>query len=270
MANFKPVFFSIVGTVLSAATIVLFRMRKRIRKTPASVKQAASIPSQNANFAPNELYKTAGIKHVEIKDIPETISITNGSGHFTGEALVQPTEHDKYNVNIVDENGTLVGHAEKNRRLSNSLSAWHHGQIFVFGKIHRNGDESPVTGYAFIPAGFKPEDIDHLKLVFEKLEKRHKTLEKLDISSEEYLKILEDHHFISEILKKMGISEEVDARLPKKIIPSLSKQLEDEQNWDGLIKLEQYSDLINELSERFAGTTYRRIGKARKMMGEKK
>lgn len=136
--------------------------------------------------------------------------------------------------------------------------------------MDRNGDDEVPGITVFIPAGLDDDQIARLSDVFEKLRKRRDILNTPVISSQEYLEVLDDHKFISSVILELDIVDEVDVSLSKRIIPALSKQLEEEEDWDGLIKLEQHSDLIDELSERFAGTTYRRISKAKKTKGVKK
>jgi hypothetical protein len=184
--------------------------------------------------------------------------------------VVRPNEHDKYNVDILNEQGKIIGHIEKNRRLCNSLEAWHSGNTFAFVRITETEGAENSSGTVYIPVGFKPDRIKMLKLVFEKLAKRIEILAGETISSDKYLQILDDHKIISKNLIELDFIDILDISLSKRIIPALSKQMEDEQNWKGLLKLEKHSDLIDELSERFAGTTYRRISKAKKSTGQKK
>lgn len=270
MKIFKTVIFSISAALVSTMAFVLFRP---FRKESRTSKSAGVSNSGTSSFAgasdPDSVYKAAGIKRLELKDVPGDVSPSTINDLFTGEAVVGPGEHDKYNVDIFDEQGVFLGRIVKNRRLSHSLSAWHGGRRFVFGRIV-NGGDGPRHGTVFVPAGFEEKQIEWLKNVFEKLRKRHDILSTPVVSSQEYLEILDDHKYISSVLFDLGIFDEIDISLSKKIIPALSRQLEGEQDWDGLVKLEQHSDLIDELSERFAGTTYRRISKAKKLKGEKK
>ncbi len=60
--------------------------------------------------------------------------------------------------------------------------------------------------------------------------------------------------------------EELYYSFPKNLIPSISSHLEKEKNWEKLIELEKYQDLINELSEKFKGTTLKRINFAKENM----
>lgn len=268
MKTSKPVLVSILGTLLSAAAFVFWGIKKR-DKSPDYERKMRETERPVRVPTNGELYKTRGIKHLELKDIPESISPSDASITFKGKALLSPTEHDKYNVDILDDNGTFVGRTGKNRRLYHSLSEWHKRQVFAFGKILKSDREDNTTGVVYIPAGFNEKQINELKSIFEKLQKREQTLGQDTISSKEYLTILDDHEFISKKISQLGITDEIDPTLSKKIIPTLSKQMEEEQDWNGLLELEKHGGLINELSERFAGSTYRRIGKAKKMKGLK-
>jgi hypothetical protein len=155
--------------------------------------------------------------------------------------------------------------------LSNSLTEWHNGVVFAFmaTPASGNGDVTSQKIFAFIPVGLTNKDIGEIIAALTKLETRKSILSKQEISSHEYLQILKDHQFIREIFEKLELLNEIDINLSKRLIPALSRQLEEEENWDSLLELEKHSPLIDELSERFAGATYRRISKARKQMGIK-
>jgi len=270
MKIFKTVIFSISAALASTAAFVFFRPCRQKKGTSGSSGFSNAGTSPLAGEAdPDSLYKTAGVKRLEIKDVPGDVSPSTIDDLFTGEVVVNSGEHDKYNVDVFDEQGVFLGRIGKNRRLSHSLAVWHGGRQFVFGRLLSEGDGTR-HGNVFVPAGFDERQIERLKNVFEKLRKRHDILSTPVVSSQEYLEILDDHKYISTVLFELNISDEIDIALSKKIIPALSRQLEEEEDWDGLVKLEQHSDLIDELSERFAGTTYRRISKAKKMKKEKK
>jgi hypothetical protein len=267
MRKIHTILLSIAGTILSAATIVFFGKQEKEKTTSPEAPAPKATPNR-ATPQDKEFYKTAGIKKAELKELSDS-SGSKIPGFITGSAEIRPDEHDKYNVDILNEQGKTIGHIEKNRRLYNSLEAWHSGSIFAFVKITQTEGAEKATGTVHIPAGLNPESIIMLKQVFEKLSKRTESLDAEDVSPEQYLEVLNDHKTISKILLELDLVDIIDISLSKRIIPTLSKQLEDEQNWDGLLQLEKHSDLIDELSERFAGTTYRRISKAKKNTGQK-
>ncbi len=267
MRKVNAILLSIASTVLSAANKVLFGDQEKITSnSPAAAAErstaAREIPGDK------EVYKTAGIKKAELKEISDS-SADKVPGFITGTAVTRPDEHDKYNVDILNSQGKIIGHIEKNRRLCNSLEAWHSGSIFAFVKISETEENETLSGTVYIPAGLSPENIIMLKQIFEKLGKRNEILNSEIITSNQYLEILDDHKTISKIILDLNLENIIDISLSKRIIPALSKQLEEEQNWKGLLHLEKHSDLIDELSERFAGTTYRRISEARKSTGQK-
>lgn len=267
MKKLTALLLSLAGTAVSAAAFILSDSRNKKTKPEAGISSREKAPTE-PNDTVKELYKTAGIKKAEVKKLTKG-SPTIIPEFVTGTAIVRPDDHDKYNVDITNEQGSTIGHVEKNRRLCNSLEAWHQGKIFTFVKVTENPETGNLSGTAFIPAGFDEEKIKMLKEIFQKLAKRNKILSGENINSDSYLEILDDHKFISQVMFKLNMTDIFDISLSKRIIPALSKQLEDEQNWAGLLKLEQHSDLIDELSERFAGTTYKRISKAKKNTGQK-
>lgn len=265
MKKKTPLIISIAGTFLSAAAYAFFRLRKGA--TPAGTGQTAGSSFKPSKIPASTLYKTKGIKKVEVKVNQEK----NLPGILQGEARVRPDEHDKYNVDVFSHDHQLIGHIEKNRRLCNSLTEWHHGVVFAFmaTPASDSGDVTAQKIFAFLPVGLPSKDIEEIKTALTKLESRKSILSKAEIPSDEYLQILRDHQFIREIFEKLELLNEIDINLSKRLIPTLSKQLEEEENWESLLELEKHSPLIDELSERFAGATYRRISKARKQMGIK-
>ncbi|WP_025006638.1 hypothetical protein [Marinilabilia salmonicolor] len=267
MRRITAFLLSIAGTTVSAVARMLSDSEKK-----ESTSQPGSDHSPKTSTTPEatgkELYKTTGIKKAEVKQLTKNAPFII-PGIITGTACVRPDEHDKYNVDILDPNGNNIGHIEKNRRLCNSLEAWHQGSVFTFVKVTESGEIETSSGTAFIPAGLPREETKKLKEVFDKLAKRNKILSEENISSKDYLEILKDHKQISKTLVALNIDDLINIALSKRLIPALSRQMEDQQDWQGLLKLEKHSDLIDELSERFAGTTYRRISKAKKNTGQK-
>jgi hypothetical protein len=170
MKKIHAVLLSIAGTVLSAATIVLFGKHEKGKATPSEASAPENAP-MSATTQDKEVYKTAGIKKAELKELSDS-SGAKIPGFITGSAVARPDEHDKYNVDILNEQGKIIGHIEKNRRLCNSLEAWHSGSIFAFVKIQETEGEETFSGTVHIPVGVNPESIIMLKQVFEKLTKR--------------------------------------------------------------------------------------------------
>lgn len=267
MKKLHTVLLSLAGTAISAAAILLFGTRESNKNSGSTKNASQSNKGNTSPQAKEELYKTAGIKRAELKDIQKVPEDTI-PGFVIGKAATRSDEHDKYNVDIVSNKALLIGHIEKNRRLCNSLNAWHQGSVFSFVKLKETADNQPNSGTAYIPVGLKDSSIKKLKLIFEKLAKRHEILAAENISSQKYLEILDDHRIISEVLTELDLIDLFDISLSKRIIPALSKQLEEEKNWEGLLILERHSELINDLSERFAATTYARIAKAKKNTGQ--
>lgn len=267
MRRITAFLLSIAGSAVSAVGRML---------SDSETKESTSHPgtdhspkkSTTPETTAKELYKTKGIKKAEVKQLTKKPPFTI-PGIITGTACIRPDEHDKYNVDILDTNGSSIGHIEKNRRLCNSLEAWHQGSVFTFVKVTDSDEIETSSGTAFIPAGLALEETEKLKEIFDNLAKRNKILSEENISSKDYLEILEDHKQISKTLMALNIDDLIDIAISKRLIPTLSKQMEDQQDWKGLLELEKHSDLIDELSERFAGTTYRRISKARKNTGQK-
>jgi hypothetical protein len=267
MRKITAFLLSIAGTAVSAVARMLSDSEQ---KESTSAPETALSPKKPTESSENgkELYKTAGIKKAEVKQLTNNAPLTI-PGFITGSASVRPHEHDKYNVDILNTHEKVIGHIEKNRRLCNSLEEWHRGTVFTFVKVTESNETETSSGTAFIPAGLATKEINNLREVFEKLSIRNKILSNENIHSADYLKILDDHKQISQTLAGLNITDLIDISLSKRLIPTLSKQLEDQQDWAGLLKLEKHSNLIDELSERFAGTTYRRISKAKKNTGQK-
>ncbi|MGM0377592.1 MAG: hypothetical protein ACQEQ0_12530, partial [Bacteroidota bacterium] len=163
MKIFKTVILSISAALVSTAAFVLFRpCRRTVGATDYPGSSNAGTSSPVGEPDPGSIYKTAGIKRLELKDVPGDVSPSTIEGLFQGEAVVKPGEHDKYNVEVFDEQSVFLGRIGKNRRLSHSLSAWHGGRLFVFGRLE-NEPDGTRQGTVFVPAGFEEKQIERLK-----------------------------------------------------------------------------------------------------------
>ena len=183
---------------------------------------------------------------------------------FYGVAMPEYNEHDSYAVAIYDVNKTHLGFTPKgNKRLNNSITKWHNGIALAFGHIYYEKYHDDWIGSVHIPIGFSEEEYqkinDILVLDFDNQEnfkiKEH-TIEK-------YFEILENWNEVKTLISEVS-DFEYQPSFPKNIIPRISKKLEKEKQWDRLVELEKYSDLINVLSKTYLDATLRRINLAKK------
>src|SRR5690554_3652780 len=175
MKKVKSVIFSIAGTLLSATACFFWLTRKKTDTQSVSnpvPSKEDTMTTSRSTVPDSELYKTAGVKKLELKNIPESIKFNDLLLNFTGSARTSPTEHDKYNVDVFDNNGRYLGSIVKNRRLSLSLDEWHNGEVFAFGKIIKTNNESVLSGHVNLPVGLSKHQTRDIKSVFKKLEAR--------------------------------------------------------------------------------------------------
>ena len=212
------------------------------------------------------LYKSRGIKTFEMKGMYYLDLNPNIHGkEFIGYAICEDNEHDKYAVEIYNNNNELLGYTPKgNKRLNNSLLEWNNGKVLAWGGLSFENYNDKWYGTVFIPVGFTSEQIEKLNIIIKLRNKNKENIKKKDKSTEMYFEILNNHKIIKQHLFDLNNPEEIYYSFPKNFIPSISSHLEKEKNWSRLIQLEDFPDLISNLSKKYKETTLKRIDKAKK------
>jgi hypothetical protein len=247
----------IIGIVLILLFIVV-RVGKKKSKNPEKSR------NQNLNQSQN-LYQKREIKSFSIVGTFYRKLNPNEAGNFIGYVKCERNQHDKYAVAVFKNPNKHIGYTPKgNVKLSESISAWHSGQVLAWGNLRYEEYDQSWYGSINIPVGLTKTQIEKIKESFDLLKKRELIQTKENISKNEYFDLFDDHLKIKENLADLGNETGIYYEFSKKIIPSFSKQLESEKDWESLIKLENYKELITELNEKFANSTLNRIEKAKK------
>lgn len=210
------------------------------------------------------LYKTKGIKSFEIRgtyyrDLNET-----DAGDFIGHVSCEYNSHDQYAVGIYNDNDYLIGYVPKgNRRLNESLTEWHNEKVIAWGNLQFDDYDNKWYGVVYIPVGLNEKQIRSIEETFDLIKNNKTLISKKDLTTSEYFEILENHKKIKSNLNIIKDKDNLFYYFPKTLIPSLSKKLESEKDWNNLIKIEEHEDLLNDLSETFRNSTLKRIEKAK-------
>lgn len=212
-------------------------------------------------------YKKRGVKDFNLKGIYfrnlSKEEYAKGK-RFYGVAIPEYNEHDSYAVAIYDVNKIHLGFTPKgNKRLNNSITKWHNGIALAYGHIYYEKYHDEWIGSVHIPIGFSDEEYqkinDILVLDFDNQE----NFKIKDHTIEKYFEILENWNEVKTLISEVS-DFEYQPSFPKNIIPRISKKLEKEKQWDRLVELEKYSELINDLSKTYFDATLRRINLAKK------
>lgn len=247
----------IIGIILIILFIII-RAGKKKSTNPEKTQKQNSAPRQN-------FYQKREIKNFAIVGTYYRELNPKEAGDFIGYVKCEKNQHDKYAVAVFKDSNKHIGYTPKgNVKLSESISAWHSGQLLAWGNLRYEEYDQSWYGSVYVPVGLTEEQIEKIKESFELLKKRELIQNKENISTSEYFDLLDDHLKIKENLADLGNETGIYYDFSKKIIPSFSKQLENEKDWESLIKLENYKELIGELNEKFANSTLNRIEKAKK------
>ena len=262
----------IVGIILIVIVLIARNNKNKSQKQNFQNTVTAKIESdkkvQNASSINEKLiYKSKGVKSFEMRGMYFRDLGNKEVGKFLGTAICDYNEHDQSAVAIYNDSGVQLGFVPKgNKRLHDSIEKWHNSKVFAWGELlneEYNGNTS-WYGKVYIPVGYSENEISQIKEIFNLQERRKQILNSQNVSSEEYFSLLTDYRLISQYRKSLENIDGIDFDFPKTIIPSLSKQLEAEKDWNQLVMLEEFSDLIKLLNEKYANATLTRIEKAKK------
>lgn len=251
----------IIGIVL-IIIFIIFRSTKKKNPVPESSQFQTPLKESSQS---QRLYQKREIKNYSINGISYRKLNPNESGAFVGYVKCERNTHDKYAVAVYNNKNKQLGYTPKEHiKLSESIYAWHAGQVFAWGNVRYEEYDNSWSGVVYIPIGLTEIQLLKLKETFELLEKRELIQNKENITKLDHFELFDDHLKIKDRLKNLGNDIGINYEFSKKIIPSFSKQLELDQDWVSLKKLGDYQELISELNEKFATSTINRIEKAKK------
>ena len=162
------------------------------------------------------LYKLKGIKRFDLRGIQYRSLLPIDEGQFVGIAKCDYNSHDQYAVAIFNERNVHIGFVPKgNKRLHDSLSQWHGGNLFVWGGIEQDSYDKKWRGEVYIPIGLSSDQIEKLEEIFSLLRNRDNILNKDSISSEEYFTILDFQQGIINNVSHLKDSTGIHYKLPE-------------------------------------------------------
>jgi len=156
-----------------------------------------------------------------------------------------------------DDNRQIAHVPKSNTKLYNSILTCHNGNNMAWGNLCYDGHDKKWTGSVTTPLGYTTEEGERIKNIFHLMGLNNKDIARKDKSSEEYLNILERHKRVVVDIEELKL--DLHYQFPRTFIPSVSKYFEKEKNWKGLIELENYMDLIENLSDLYKNATLKRI-----------
>lgn len=214
------------------------------------------------------LYKNKGVKEFDLKGMSyRRLNPERHGGLYYGYALCEKNPHDKYAVAVYNLDKEMLGYTPKgNKRLSNSISHWNNGKAPAWGSIRYHGYNEAWYGYTQIAVGFSEEQNERLYRFFALKLQNDDLLANKVKSTEKFFLILGNYKEIQSILNEFRNIEELSYSLPVRFISTVSSHLEKEKNWNKLIELSEYNELIDELTGNFKNATLRRIETARNMI----
>jgi hypothetical protein len=255
--------------ILILAIVVIYIIKKVKKANSLNESQEIKVPKTEEPATriderpktDSKVYKKKGIKSFDIKGTyHRKLDIKTFSREFTGYAICENNSHDKYAVAIYNHDNVLLGFTPKgNIRLNSSLKEWHNGKIFAWGGLYYDDFERKWLGGVNIPIGLSPSEIANIENIVKLRSINDEQIKAKEFTTDKYFEILYRHKEIHQKLESLEYRSDIYYSFPKNLIPSISKHLEQEKNWVKLMELEQYPELINDLSEKFRSSTEKRI-----------
>lgn len=213
------------------------------------------------------IYKTKGLKIFNLVGAFYRNLNHNEKGPFNGYAITTDNDHDQYAVAIYKNNNLHVGYIPKgNKRMHDSINELHGGRIIVYGELSYSNYGGDWTGMVYIPVMQTAEELNTLSTAFKLQELNRTILSNKESSGADLFQVILNHTEILKLLNQVKNIEGLPYSLPKTVIPSLTTKLEKEKEWELLSDVENYPDLINELSEKYKNATYMKIEAAKKRL----
>jgi hypothetical protein len=249
----------IVIFVLLIFVIIFSSLFKSGTKTNKSLDKQSKLNKSDVG-----VYKNRGVKSFEIRGAKYRNLRLSDTGHFIGFVQIEENPHDKYAVAVYKNTATKLGYTPKeNIRLHRSLKELYNGKVIAWGYLDYIERDNQWKGIVSIPIGVNDKEIEIVTQIINKQEEIKGKVKSNNLSINEIFEILELAYELNEKCKQILSYHKFNVEVPKTLIPSLSKELENKKDFPNLIRLEKYLFLINELSEKYKLTTLNRIEQAK-------
>ena len=246
-----------ISLIVLVIVVVLRIWISRITNTP--------LESTHHNTEELLLYKHAEIRNFEIRGLSH-VKVKLKEGEFRGYVKCEQNKHDKYAVGVYLETGQRIGFTPKaNKRLSDSISTWHSGETTAWGTLSYDDYTGYWNGKVYIPVGLDEITMMLIDKGF-RINEQFKGIVSNEPDAKEMLKALELRRQTQQIVAEVNAPNYNFHQDYKYLIPKISKSLEAQQDWQGLLELSEFSDYIDTIGEKYRNTTYRRIEKAKSMI----
>lgn len=189
----------------------------------------------------------------------EMLNAMNKSYSFSGFAELVENGITR-EIIVTYANGKLLGKTQDNSfDLAYAMKHDHDGKIFIWGQITYDADKKSHYGYVYIPKGFNSEELKEIEKLYHFIECNKEIITAGYQNSTDILSYLHNQQEIERIHKSLGEPDELFLPFKKSMLSSFTKNLELEEKWQELIKLESYSAFIGRLRPLYANAIWKRI-----------
>ncbi|MCO6149094.1 hypothetical protein [Flavobacterium sp. NRK1] len=256
--NNTKVFFYISGCVflgLVARQIQKSRINNIAKNTTQSISIKKNNTSESKNKKTGDLrreVKSYDIKGLEYRNIKDS-----DRGFFYGYISHIAHEKDKNAIQIINSDNKLIGYLPKGKsKLVKHLYEWHNGTLPCWGNI--TNDYYFRGSYVSFPLGSPANEINKYVQILE-IDKTNTILKnKKSISPDEVFTIFDNYLKAHEIYLTLE-NKLILIDSPYNLIAGFTKRLEENKDWNRLIKLENYMHIINHMPKTTKPATLRRI-----------
>lgn len=255
-----------------AGVIILYFTFIAIRGVISYNSSSTSESFTTQSNTDSNVYKKREIKYHPIRGANhQNLDINKHQGWFYGYAQCDEyNEFDIYAVAIFNHKDERLGFVRRNNyKLFNSLKQWDNGKALAWGLLKYDNYRESWIGGVDIAVGLSDEENEMIKefciLKRENIDLNYKDNPN---QTEAYFTLLNNNSRLKVLLKELDNEEVFWYRFPKKLVPTISKHLEKQKEWDKLIELEKHMDEIERLSETLEKATLRRIAKAKEQIGK--
>lgn len=267
--NYRVLFLLWIVVILAAAGLAYLEKTKKKKESAAATSTTVTnsdspVGAEGDNTNLSNLYKNKCIKKFRIT-LAEDLTTKVESGFFSG--YVTNEEYSNEIVQAVYTNtDQLLGYLnnKKKKKLCENIQTLYNDPLVCWGEIKWNDAEKRFCVKGFVPVLYSEPEINR----FKKMVRLKEELLHLEAGSEisntqTYLEKIENFYYLqqSEITPSS-----LDHPLKAEILPKISKDLYDRQEWEALVKLRKYPILISRIDQPEKKEVLSRIKKGEKKM----
>lgn len=262
--NYRVLFLLWIIVILAAGGLAYLEKTKRNRATAAKKEhehQTTRLATETGFDKFANLYKNKCIKKFRIL-LSEDLTSKVEPGFFGGYIVNEEYANEMVQAVYTNEDQLLGYISKKKEKLCDNIKVLYDEPIVCWGALSWDEHENKFCLKGYVPILYSEPEVNRFKkMVRLKEELMHLERTPESIAPYDYLEKIETFYYLQQ---SEVTPSSLDHPVKPEFLPTLSKELYDQKQWEELVKLKKYPILISRIQQPEKKEVLSRIEKGEK------